>query len=327
MAERPLFTVLMPVYNASKYLDEAIWSVRNQTLANFEFLIINDGSTDNSLSIIKKHAAQDARIKVVSRPNKGFVNTLNEGIGAASSDIIARVDADDVCLPDRYEHQYNYLQKNPECAIVGCQLRTIDEDGHEMHIDPRPSSDHNLKLFLGYGCALSGPTVMFRRKLIQAAGGFKIEAWPAEDYECWTRVVRKYPKAKFYNIPDVLYLYRENSEGISLTNKRAQIDKTIEIGDNFRGFMAKRKWRSVSLSSHLAWLHDASMLQDKERAHILRVYYNAQRWYLRDMGRYHPLISKLDNLKLRLYTHIFNRDNANYPSFTIERHEYPKEEQ
>lgn len=122
-------SVVMPVFNGGSYLSQAIQSVLNQTLRNFEFIIINDGSTDLSLSIIQSFASQDTRIVVVNRENRGLVASLNEGLHLAKSDLIARMDADDVCYPTRLSQQYEYLCAHTDCVAIGTRIQLIDPEG------------------------------------------------------------------------------------------------------------------------------------------------------------------------------------------------------
>src|SRR5690606_10551481 len=124
----PKISVLMPAYNAGSHIREAIESILQQTFTDFEFLIINDGSTDDTLEIIRSY--DDARIRLVSRPNKGLIATLNEGMELAVTNYIARFDADDICVPTRLEEQYNFLQNNPDYILVGSDVNYLDKDGN-----------------------------------------------------------------------------------------------------------------------------------------------------------------------------------------------------
>src|SRR5690606_5215313 len=111
--------------NAGPYLADAVESILNQSLQNFEFLIINDGSTDNSLEVREKYAARDKRIRLISRENKGFIKTLEEGFETITTEIVARMDSDDISTPDRLQKQYDFLQRTPDCSVVGCQVRLM----------------------------------------------------------------------------------------------------------------------------------------------------------------------------------------------------------
>lgn len=321
----PLFTVLMPVYNAGKYLSDAIESVLGQTESRFEFLIINDGSTDNSLETIKKYAGKDPRIHYITRSNKGLVETLTEGLRAAGADIIVRMDADDISLPERFEKQYQFLMDHPDHVVVGCQIQIVDEAGQAKYIDARPTSDTNVKLFLAYGCAMAGAAVMFRRAPILEIGGYRKDTWPAEDYDCWVRIVESNPDAKIANLSDALYLYRENNAGISLSNKAKQVEATNRAGQKFRQLMLKRKWRHLSYAIHKGWFMDIAHIPDEEQQEQLRrIYYTIQTWFINDEKVTNPLSARLDKFRLESYTKRYNPQNEPYLYNQPTRHELPR---
>ena len=126
MPDAPTVSVVMTVYNTERYVGEAVGSVLGQTFGDFEFVIVDDGSTDRSTTILKDFAARDPRIRLVSRPNTGIVAAANEGIGLARGRYLARMDSDDVCLPRRFETQVNYLEQHPECVLVGSRVTVVD---------------------------------------------------------------------------------------------------------------------------------------------------------------------------------------------------------
>ena len=131
MSEHVPISVVMSVYNSEKYIIEAIESVLSQTFNDFEFIIVNDGSTDNSLSLIK--SINDPRIKIIDQENKGLSKALNIGINIAKGKYIARLDADDIALPTRFEKQYKFLENNPECVALGTEAIYTTEDGKELY--------------------------------------------------------------------------------------------------------------------------------------------------------------------------------------------------
>src|SRR5258705_299739 len=159
-----LVTVLMQVYNSERFLSEAIDSILNQTFTDFEFLIIDDGSTDNSLKIIKSYS--DARIRLVqNEKNLGITATLNKGIVLARADLISRMDADDISYPERLQKQYEYLKDHPDCALLSTQARVIAEDKQVEYID-----DTNSDFFyynLTFSSPIFHPSVMYRKKAVQ----------------------------------------------------------------------------------------------------------------------------------------------------------------
>ena len=145
MPNPPLISVIMPVFNAARYLSKAVDSVLAQTLGDFEFIIIDDGSTDASETILRKYAEQDSRIRLTRRPNTGYVVALNEGLAQACGEFIARMDADDVCLPKRFERQAQFLREHPDVVLVGGRVEIIDEGGRLIIRPEVPLDDAALQ--------------------------------------------------------------------------------------------------------------------------------------------------------------------------------------
>jgi len=202
----------MPVFNGGDFLCEAIESVLKQTFRDFEFLIINDGSTDASLSVIQKYQSLDGRIKVISRPNKGLVASLNEGIDVAVGKYIARMDADDICLPTRFEEQVNLLENNLSVGVCGSWVEVFGEN-MRCSVMRQPFSMAEMLPNLLFSVCFAHPSVMIR---VDALNLVKIPYDPnyisVEDYELWTRL--RY-KTKFANIQKVLLRYRYIETSVS----------------------------------------------------------------------------------------------------------------
>jgi len=210
----PLVTVLMPVYNSERFLSEAIDSILNQTLTDFEFLIIDDGSTDNGLQIIKSY--NDPRIRLVqNEKNLGITATLNKGIHLARTDLIARMDADDISYPERLNKQYTYLSHHPDCALLSTQARVITEDKQTEYIDDTDSDFFYYNLT--FSTPIFHPSVMYRKKAVQSVGMYTVPH--SEDYELFWHLSRKY---KIYNLPEVLLDYRNSSASLSQVNKKKE---------------------------------------------------------------------------------------------------------
>lgn len=211
---RPKVSVLMAVYNAEDFLAEAMESILNQTFKDFEFIIIDDGSTDSSKKIIRNYS--DPRIRLISRKNKGFVFSLNEGIELARGKYIARMDADDISDPTRIEKQVKFLDKNRDIAMVGTSFSLVDEKGnlidHSYHLD-RPE-DLVVEIFtrnpFGHG------TTMIKSSVLKEVGMYSKDE-PIEDYDLWWRISRKYSAA---NLTDELYNWRIVSSGMSHGSSR-----------------------------------------------------------------------------------------------------------
>lgn len=209
----PTISVLMPVYNCEPYLDEAIRSIRGQTFADFEFVIVNDGSTDGSLDTIRRHAAEDPRIVMLDRPNGGIVDALNAGLETCRGEFIARMDGDDVALQERFDVQIKFLDSNPGVVAVGTQFQMIDYQGCPLSKSSFPTEpdlvlDHLIR-FAGVG--LQHPTVMVRHDAIKAAGGYRQQYEYAEDTDLFYRLANYGGLA---NVSRCLLLYRQHSESI-----------------------------------------------------------------------------------------------------------------
>jgi len=191
----------MPVYNAEAYLREAMESILGQTFRDFEFLIIDDGSTDGSAALIRSYA--DPRIRFVQNAqNLRLAATLNRGLGLARGEYIARMDADDVSLPERFARQAAFLDAHPAVGIVGVWAWTFGEARFKI---PHPTGHERIRAKLLFDSALVHPAVMMRRSLLDAHG-LRYEALGHfEDYALWQRAARLFPLA---NLPEYLFRYR-----------------------------------------------------------------------------------------------------------------------
>jgi|TARA_B100000315_G_scaffold206903_1_gene201518 glycosyltransferase involved in cell wall biosynthesis len=199
----------MPVYNGAKYLNEAIESILNQTFENFEFLIIDDKSTDNSLEIIKSY--DDPCIRLVENAeNIGQSATLNKGIDLALGEYIARMDQDDVSLPERLEEQVNYFKQHTDICILGTWWKAIlDDEGHKVYREVRLPEDPDTCAFWMYfygNQPIAHPCVMFIKNKIKELGGYNEYYRVAQDVELWLRAFSN--KLKFANVPKFLFYYR-----------------------------------------------------------------------------------------------------------------------
>lgn len=185
----PRVTVLMTVYNGLPYLPQAIESVLNQTLRNFEFLIVDDGSTDDSVACIRSY--RDPRIRVLcNETNLGQARSLNRGLSLARAPYLARLDQDDAFLPDRLRRQVAVLDARPDVAVVGSWVYYVRADGRKTGVVGMPINDFGM--FLGALLTFASPfghtTAMFRRDVVLALGGYDVSFAPCEDYELWGRL-------------------------------------------------------------------------------------------------------------------------------------------
>lgn len=207
----PLVSVIMSVYNGEKYLRESIESILGQTFKDFEFIIINDGSTDKSENIIKSF--NDPRIKLISRSNKGLVASLNEGIEKSLGKYIARMDSDDISESERLEKQINFLKSNPDISVVGSWAKKINENSQIIEeMNYPPAKNKEIKKYSLFHNPFIHPSIMFKKEIIKKIGLYNPFFKNAEDYEFWSRVLASFQVA---NLPLSLLRYRINQAGIT----------------------------------------------------------------------------------------------------------------
>ena len=203
--KNPVVSVVMSVYNAEKYLDAAIRSILEQTYNNFEFIIINDGSNDRSLEIIKKYKNEDDRIVLISRENRGLISSLNEGIAKARGEYIVRMDADDISLPFRIEKQLQVMEHEKDIVVCGSWINIFGENTNEK-VARYFEYDKQIKANLLVSCCFAHPSVMIRKDAFTNNNILYDERFKnAEDYYLWTQLAKV---GKFYNIPEILLKYR-----------------------------------------------------------------------------------------------------------------------
>lgn len=222
--DKPLVSVVMPIYNAQRYLAQAIKSILSQTLKNFELILVNDASTDKTLQIIYKFKKKDKRIKLINnKKNLQMAQSLNLAINLARSNLIARMDQDDIALPNRLEVQYAFMKSHPNVAIVGSNIIIIDENSKITGKRTYPTTSRGLKKILFRYSAFAHPTVMLRKQPFQKVKGYNPEKHPCEDIDLWFRLGKKY---EFGSIPTFLLKYR-----VSLTSgSHHNLKKTEIIG-------------------------------------------------------------------------------------------------
>lgn len=236
----PLVSVVMSVYNGEKYLREAIDSILNQNFTDFEFIIINDGSADDTLKIIKSY--KDPRIALISRKNKGLVASLNEGIEKSKGKYIARQDADDISVVGRFEKQALMLEASNGKTIIGSSIDIIDTGGEMQGTHYAITGASAIEEEMGLRGPFAHGSVMAHREIF-LKNPYRQSAWPAEDFDLWSRLLGKY---NILNISEALYRYRQNTEGISSRNEKKQVQRTIEIQSRNQEWLSKNHaWRPL----------------------------------------------------------------------------------
>jgi hypothetical protein len=229
-----MITVLMPVFNAETHLRAAIESILGQTLKDFEFLIIDDGSRDESRRIVSSY--RDPRIRFVRNPcNLGISETLNRGLALARHELVARMDADDISHPERLAMQLRYMENHLDCSLVASAARVVAEDGTFLFQGKLKSEQ--LYYFLTFVCWIYHPTVLYRRSAVQKVGGYT--RFYGEDYTLWCRLSRK---NRIHLMPETLLDYRKSSGSLcSATHAREYVSaEKDQIRENLEYFLGRR---------------------------------------------------------------------------------------
>jgi glycosyltransferase involved in cell wall biosynthesis len=222
----PRVSALMPVHNAERYVAEAITSILQQTFTDFELIVIDDGSSDRSGDILESFAEKDPRVIVHHQSNSGLVASLNRACSLARGTYIARSDADDLNLPQRFEKQVEYLDRHSDIGLLGTWIQDIGPDGKPGPVWPLPTTPAAIGWFLMFGNCVAHPSVMARRRLIQTLG-YRAEATHIEDYDLWIRISAV---SNLANLPEVLVKYRVLNDSVSSRNLLVQRDKASKAG-------------------------------------------------------------------------------------------------
>lgn len=216
----PPVTVFMPVYNGAPHLEAAIQSILLQTFSDFDFLIIDDGSTDQTRAIIQSF--HDPRIKFVSRANCGLIATLNEGISLINTQYIARMDADDISSPERLKLQFEYMEKNPHIGVCGTDITLFGNARGRVYFGRQ---DNDIKNEMIFHCPIAHPTVMIRRRLFDFFT-YSTKSLHCEDYRLWLDLSQI---TNFHNLNKSLLMYRIHQQQVSHKNL-IQRDNAAKIG-------------------------------------------------------------------------------------------------
>lgn len=222
----PVVSVVLPVYNCPGLVGEAIDSILNQTWQDLELIVIDDGSTDETPSILRRYV--DPRVRLVHQTNRGLAATLNRGIELASGRYVARQDHDDLSYPERLARQVSYLEANANCALVGTWAEIWRDNERTGREHRHPSSDAQLKFELLLNNPFVHSSVMVRKAVLETVGGYSVDSrrQPPEDYELWSRIARDHEVA---NIPEVLHIYREVQGSMSRDGISPFMDRLVTI--------------------------------------------------------------------------------------------------
>ena len=247
----------MPVYNGEVYLKEAIDSILTQTFTDYEFIIVNDGSTDSTESIIL--AYQDDRIRYIKQANAGIGSSLRAGCAKATGKYIARMDADDISLPDRLLKQVEFFTKNEGYILVGSAVNFINENNVITGRSIPYLSDFSIKYNLKFGCTIAHPTVMFIREAYNKSHGYNKDIVLLEDYVLWLDMATI---GKFYNFPFPLLLYRRTSSSWYTKLNLKELNKLM-LG--FYNLLTHKNYAAINVcyQNALPTLYNTGIQQNK----------------------------------------------------------------
>lgn len=226
----PDVSILMPCYNAENTLKEALQSITAQTFRNYELVVVDDGSTDESLQLLNEWAERDERIHVISRTHSGIISSLNVGLAGCQADYIARMDADDRSHPERLAEQVAYLDSHPEVVVVSCEVRGFPQDqvreGFRIYIDWLNSlvTNEQIRREIFIESPLVHPSVVFRKDRIMQVGGYEEHLW-AEDYDLWLRLYLT--EGQFAKVPKMLFEWREIPDRLTRRDHRYAVENFL----------------------------------------------------------------------------------------------------
>jgi glycosyltransferase involved in cell wall biosynthesis len=262
----PAISVLMPCYNTASTLEEALESLHCQTFSDFEIVAVDDGSTDDTAAILQDWRALDGRLQVFHQEHAGIIAALNCGLAACRAPLVARMDGDDRCHPERLARQAAFLETHEEVGVVGCLVegfppRQVGE-GYHVYMDWLNSlvEDDVIRREIFVESPLAHPSVMFRRVLVERVGGYQEHGW-AEDYDLWLRLYLH--GVRFGKVPQVLLAWREHPERLTRRDGRYSVENFLRAKAHYlaQGPLARR-------SAVIIW--GAGMLGRRLSKHLLR---------------------------------------------------------
>jgi len=219
MSSSPCVSVVMPVFNGERYLKEAVEGILNQTFGDFEFIIINDGSTDRTSAILKSYT--DVRIKVVDQRHQGLVASLNQGLAIARGEYVARMDSDDIAIAHRLERQVAFLRTHRGTGILGTACRIIDANARDLGLRQWPINDLEIRWVSLLSSPFGHPTVMINRDLLSRNGlKYEKDLQGVEDYGLWTRVLNYTCGG---NLAEPLMRYRVHEDSVTSKYREVQL--------------------------------------------------------------------------------------------------------
>jgi glycosyltransferase involved in cell wall biosynthesis len=313
MKNEPKVSVVMSVYNSEKYLRESVNSVLNQSFTDFEFVIINDGSTDGTREILESY--NDPRIILIHQENMGLTKSLNKGITLARGEYIARQDADDISMLERLEKQLEFLEKNKNVALLGTAAQIIYNRGILLKTTINPCDYASIKnLLKNTNCFIHG-SVMFKREVFFELGGYREFFLTSQDYDLWLRFAEKFEVA---NLLIPLYKFRFNQQSISF-KKAIVSQRKMAL---FAKKLAKAREKGYSETSLIKELNDflKSPLSLAEKNGIIRTYNHWSKLLLTCNKKYEAFLLMKEGAKYHsshLYKALFRITKISNSAFIL----------
>ena len=266
--DSPKISVVMPVLNGEKYLAEAIESILNQTYQDFELIIVDDGSTDQTPEILRSYAQKDPRIQILTNPiNRGIGYSRNRGIALSRGEYIANMDADDLCLPERFEKQVRFLDSHRDIAVLGTAYIRVDEIKKKQLKIQNPDLPGRVRWGLIFGCPICNSSVMMRSNLFDDPN-LRIEedVPPAEDYDLWVKVAQNH---RIGNLKNELVFYRWHQSNVSVSHSIEQRQSSLAIIQK-----QIQLYTNTELPENLVkpFLHPKTVQSSSEARQIIRIY-------------------------------------------------------
>jgi glycosyltransferase involved in cell wall biosynthesis len=283
--EDSLISIILPVFNGEKYLNESIESVLSQTYQNWELIIINDGSTDNTEKLVLNYT--DKRIRyLLNETNRGIIFSMNKGLDEAKGEFIARLDADDIALPFRLEKQVEYLIENKDYVLAGCYFHTIDSAGKYLKKVTFPANNLDAQSYLLLHNCFCHSAIMMRAGIAKELK-YDPEFQVCEDYDLWYRISRK---GKIINIPVFAALYRLHDSNISLKKKEIMFANVNKINKKILdGLDIEYSEKELEVHSN-ALCYNAGYFRNKTNLRLLENWMCKLYSYINKKGHFNALL-------------------------------------
>jgi hypothetical protein len=216
----PTVSVVMSVFNGEEFLSQTIDSILNQSFRDFEFVIVDDGSTDATSDILSRYALRDGRIRVLRDGRQGRTASLNFGISLANGKYVANIDADDLAMPGRLEEQVAFMERNPEVGLLGTAFELVTSTGKVVGTIRLPLQDAEIQSVILRSNPICHSSVILRKDIVLALGGYRNAFVPSEDYDLWLRMSER---TKLANLHNVLLRYRVHGNQLSIRKLEHQV--------------------------------------------------------------------------------------------------------